>query len=595
MDNFELGRQYFLDGLDLISRGDFDGAESKFISSLDLVPNRISTLTNLAVAQLKLKKYSTAKVTSEKAIALDSKNQEAYLNLGLVEQELRRYDEAINHYDKALALNSEYAEAWSNKGNVLQELRRYDEAINHYDKALALKDNLDWLYGSFIHAKMKIGAWLNIQKAIKAIESQIQLGKRVIQPFPILSLTDNSSTHRQCAEIYIRERCPSNNCLGAIPISKKKKIRIGYFSPDFRSHPVSYLTAELFEFHDREVFEVFAISLRRFSNLDPVRARLENGFDHFIDAENMSDLEIAKLARKLEIDISIDLSGHTQFSRIGIFSYRASPIQVSWLGYPGTTGADFIDYIVADKVLIPDCDRQFYSEKIAYLPHAYMVDDSKRTKSSRIFSREECGIPENAFVFCCFNNDYKFNEHVIESWSRILNSALNSVLWISENNEVFKRNIQTEFLNRGVAPDKIIFAKRVDAMSDHLARISIANLFLDTFPYNAHTTAVDALRSGVPVLTIPGASFPSRVASSLLNTLDLQEMIVNSQLEYEVLAIKFANNPSLLNAVRSRLFVNYTKSPLANTSIFTKNLEAAYLKMYTRYHSDLSIENIYIN
>jgi predicted O-linked N-acetylglucosamine transferase (SPINDLY family) len=304
----------------------------------------------------------------------------------------------------------------------------------------------------------------------------------------------------------------------------------------------------------------------------------------------MSDPDIAQLARELEIDIAIDLTGPTQYSRTQIFSYRAAPIQVNWLGYPGTIGADFIDYIVADKTIIPAEFGNLYSEKVISLPDTYIVDDSKRVASSRVFTREEFGLPKNAFVFCCFNNDYKFNPQVLDGWSRILLAAKNSVFWISENNEHFKVNITIEFEKRGIDSMRIIFAPRIELMADHLARYALADLFLDTHPYNAHTTTVDSLKAGVPVLTLLGQSFASRVAASLLNAIGLPELITKTQEEYESLAIKLAHDPQMLALIKEKLHANRLSTPLFDTPLFTKNIEAAYIKMMDRYQTDLQLD-----
>jgi predicted O-linked N-acetylglucosamine transferase (SPINDLY family) len=308
----------------------------------------------------------------------------------------------------------------------------------------------------------------------------------------------------------------------------------------------------------------------------------------------MSDREIAQLAQELEIDIAIDLAGPTQHSRTGIFSYRAAPIQVNWLGYPGTIGANFIDYIVADTTIIPVESQQFYFEKVVALPDSYMVDDSKRLASSRVFTREECGLPENSFVFCCFNNGYKFNPQVLDWWSRILLAVKNSVIWISENNKFFSVNIVAEFENRGIDSSRIIFAPRVELMEDHLARYALADLFLDTYPYNAHTTAIDSLKAGVPVLTLIGQSFASRVAASLLNAVDLPELVTTNQADYEVMAIELAKNPKKLADIKLNLATNRLTAPLFDTSLFTKNLETAYIKMMERHLAGLQPDHITI-
>jgi predicted O-linked N-acetylglucosamine transferase (SPINDLY family) len=296
----------------------------------------------------------------------------------------------------------------------------------------------------------------------------------------------------------------------------------------------------------------------------------------------------------LEVDIAIDLTGHTQHSRTKIFSYRAAPIQVNWLGYPGTMGADYIDYIVADKTIIPEEHQRFYSEKVALLPDSYIIDDSKRVASSKVFTREESGLPDRAVVFICFNNDYKLNPQVLDSWSRILTATENSVLWITEKNERYRVNLIIEFQKRGIDSTKIIFAPRVALMADYLARNTLADLFLDTSPYNAHTTTLDSIKSGVPVLTLKGQSFSSRVAASILNTLGLPELITTNQEEYEALAIDLANNPQKLLNIKKKLVKNSLSSPLFDTPLFTKNLEAAYVKMMEQYQSDLQPRPIFI-
>jgi predicted O-linked N-acetylglucosamine transferase (SPINDLY family) len=305
-------------------------------------------------------------------------------------------------------------------------------------------------------------------------------------------------------------------------------------------------------------------------------------------------MEIAQLSRGLNIDIAVDLKGFTRDARTGIFANRAAPIQVNYLGYPGTMGADYIDYIIAYKTIIPSEHQQYFSEKVVYLPDTYMVDDSNRIPSSRVFTRKECGIPENTFIFCCFNGGYKFNPRIADSWSRILLGVENSILWISENNQSFKANITSEFKKRGIEPSRIVFAQSIASMSDYLSRYELADLFLDTSPYNAHTTAVDSLKAGIPVLTLMGKSFASRVAASLLNAIGLPELITNTQEEYEALAIELAIHPDKLADIKLRLANNRLTTPLFNTPLFTRNLESAYIKMYERYQDDLQPDHMSI-
>ena len=551
--------------------------------------------SNKGIALNNLNLYQEAIDAYNEAIKLAPSYHKAWSNKSAPLNKLRRFPEAFEACDKALSLKPDYAEGWSNKGVTLHELKRYDEAIAHYDKALSLKPDIDWACGSLLHTKMKICSWSGLAESSENISKKVVANEKVTDPFALLALNDDALLHKKCSEIFAEAKYPSNPTLGPIlKYAKKEKIRIAYFSPDFRSHPISLLTAELFEIHDRSRFEVFAFSLQKAPIGDDTNLRLRNGFDRFIDVDEMSDQEIAQLARELEIDIAIDLAGPTQYSRTGIFSYRTAPIQVNWLGYPGTIGADFIDYIVADKTIIPERHQQSYTEKVAYLPDTYMVDDSKRVASSKKFTREECGLPKNAFVFCCFNNDYKFNPQVLDSWSRILLNLENCVLWIPENNEYFKTNISAEFNKRGIDSSRVIFAPRVELMADHLARINLADLFLDTYPYNAHTTTVDSLKAGVPALTLMGESFASRVAASLLNAVGLPELITSTQEEYEALAIELAMNTKKLADIKLKLANNYLTAPLFDTPLFTKNLEGAYLKMMERYQADMMPDHIFI-
>ena len=627
MNNFELAKEYFLNGCTFLEAEDFFQAEIMFKCSLELIPNRASTLTNLSVAQLKLKKYPEAKLTAEKAILVEGDNSEAYLNLGLIEKELKsyevstkffdkalslkpdyheawsnkgnvlrelkRFDEAIAHYDKALSLKPDYHEAWANMGVTFNELKRFDEAIAHYDKALNLKPDMEWALGDKLAIKMKICCWSDLVKTLENISQKLELGNRISSPFPLLGLTDNALIHKKSAEAYIEDRYPFNPILGSIlRRPKREKIRIGYFSTDFKNHPVSFLIAELFEIHDRSQFEIYAFSLVK--AFDETRVRLQLAFDHFIDAEDMSDIEVAQLSRNLNIDIAVDLNGITQFSRTGIFSYRAAPIQVNYLGYPGSMGASYIDYIIADRVLISLNTQSNYVEKVVYLPNSYQVNDRKRKVSQRRFTRRELGLPEDGFIFCCFNNNFKILPEVFDGWMRILEEVQDSVLWLLGDNYWAEKNLKMEAQMRGIDAQRLIFAERVSS-PEHLSRQCHADLFLDTLPYNAHTTTSDALRCGLPVLTLTGQSFASRVAASLLNAVGLNELITYTQKEYESLAIDLASNPKKLSNIKLKLTVNFSTAPLFDTPLFAKNLETAYINMMERYYADLKPDHLFIS
>jgi predicted O-linked N-acetylglucosamine transferase (SPINDLY family) len=441
---------------------------------------------------------------------------------------------------------------------------------------------------------MKICDWSNLAHAIDDLSKKVMANEKVTTPFMLLAMNDDASLNRKSSEIYTQFKHPLNPSLGPIPKHAKKEIiRIAYFSPDFQNHPVSILSSQLFEIHDRERFEVFAFSLRKAPVGDEMCLRLKKGFDRFIDVDSMSDLEIAQLARELGVDIAIDLAGLTQYSRTGIFSYRAAPIQVNYLGYCGTLGADYIDYIIADKTLIPSDSQSCYLERVVYLPNSYQVNDRKRLISDRQFTRQELGLPENGFIYCCFNNNYKILPATFDGWMRILKAVEGSVLWLFQDNPWVVDNLKSEALNHGVEANRLVFAERMPP-SEHLARHRLADLFLDTYPCNAGTTASDALWAGLPVLTLMGGSFVSRMAASLLNAIGLPELITSTQEEYEVLAIELATNPHKLADIKLKLAKNRLTTPLFDTPLFTKNLEVAYSKMYERYQDDLQPDHITI-
>jgi len=570
----------------------FDEAIAHHDKALNLKPDYAEGWSNKGNTLHELKRFDEAIAHYDKALSLKPDYAEAWSNKGNTLHELKRFEEAIAHYDKALSLKPDYAEAWSNKAVILNEFQRSDEAIAHYDKALSLKPDIDWVSGDLLHAKMKICSWSGLAESLEDISKKVVANERVVNPFPLLALNDDALLHKKCSEIYIQSRYPFNPVLE--PISKRppsQKIRVGYFSADFKNHPVAFLIAELFELHDRSQFEIYGFSLVKAA--DEMRDRLQLAFDHSIEAQGMSDIEIAQLSRGLNIDIAVDLTGFTQDARTGIFSYRAAPIQLNYLGYPGTLGADYMDYIIADRTLIPLESQSCYLERVVYLPNSYQVNDRKRLISDRAFTRQELGLPENGFVFCCFNNNFKILPATFASWMRILKAVEGSVLWLFQDNSWAVESLKKEAKKQGIEPARLVFAERLP-LPEHLARHRQADLFLDTFPYNAHTTTSDALWVRLPVLTLAGKSFASRVAASLLNAIGLPELITSTQEEYEVLAIELAMNPHKLADIKLKLAKNRLTAPLFDTPLFTKNLETAYIKIVERYQNDLGPDHISI-
>lgn len=549
-----------------------------------LHPQHPGILLNRGVALQNLGRHDEALMLMEKALVLQPNLLEAWLNKGVLLKQMNRYDEAINAYEKALELNSEYADAWFNKANTLNELNRFEEASHCYQKALELNPNIPYLLGKAIHLQMRCGEWAAVDAKKAFLWEGIHQGQKVIMPFDLLCLTDSPELLSSATKIWSQDQYSDIPSYVASKPAKKEKIRIGYFSADFGIHPVSLLSVELFELHDRTQFETYAFS---FGNQPDnyMIDRIHSAFDHIIDVRAKSDQEIAQLARELGIEIAVDLGGHTTNARTSLFAYRAAPIQVNYLGYAGTMGTTFHDYIIADKTVIPESHQAFYTERIVYLPNSFMVDDSKRIASPRVLSRQEFGLPDNAFVFCCFNNDFKLNAQVIRSWSNILLNAPNSVLWLSENNPIFKANLNLHLQKGGIESARIIFAKRIEAMPDHLARLGLADLFLDTYPYNAHATAVDSLKAGTPVLTLLGNSFAARVGASLLKAIDLPELITGSQADYEAIAIDLATHPEKMNMLKKRLLANRQTQTLFNTALYTQHIEAAFKQMYARHQA----------
>lgn len=572
----------------------FEASLKCYEKAIELNSNCLEAYSNRGVALQELSKWGEAIESFDMAITLKPDYAEAYSNKGVSLQKLRKIPEALICYNKALELSPNYAEAYSNKGSALKELKDWSSAIICYEKALELKPNIPYLQGMLLHAKMKVCDWTSFDSEFLALQQQILNNSRASVSFPVLSMPTTLLEQRRVAEIWVSDKHPENKLLGPIERGvKNSKIRIGYYSADFHNHATSYLMAELFERHDKSKFELIGFSFGP-NQQDEMRLRVSKAFDKFLDVTLMSDLEVAKLSRELGVDIAVDLKGLTHEARMGIFAYRAAPVQVSYLGYPGTSGASYIDYLVADKTVIPLESRPYYSEKIVYMPDSYQVNDQKKTLSKHIFSKAELGLPEDAFVFCCFNNNFKITPQVFASWVRILKSIEGSVLWLFEDNPTASLNLKNWAKASGLDPSRLIFASQMD-LPRHLSRHKCADLFLDTLPYNAHTTASDALWSGLPVITCKGESFASRVAASLLFAINLPELVTSDLTEYENLAIELANNPLKLKLIKDKLNAAKLTAPLFNTELFCKNIEAAYVYMHDRFIANLAPDHISVH
>ncbi|WP_438979284.1 tetratricopeptide repeat protein [Polynucleobacter sp.] len=570
----------------------YQEAINYYDKAISLKPNYVEAWFNKGVTCGELKRYQEAINYYDKAISLRPDYAEAWHNKGVNCSELKRYEEAISHYNKAMVLKPNYAEAWYNKGIVFSELGRHQDALVCYQNAVAIKPAFDWLLGQLIHTKMLLCDWSGLDQYLIELRGRIERHEKVVQPFAALALFDSPRLHQIAADVYVQSKYLSTPPLNSI--SKKSaegKIRIGYFSADFQDHPVSYLTAEMFELHDKNSFEVFAFSFGGM-NSGAMRQRLKNSFDGFIEVDDKSDAEIALLSRNLGIDIAVDLGGHTQHARTGIFAHRAAPIQISYAGYLGTLSAKYMDYLVADKTIVTTNSLPYIAEKIIQLP-SYQVNDRKKFQGDNRFSRADLGLPEDAFVFCCFNNTYKITPETFGGWMRILKAVDGSVLFLYSDNDMVRKNLKKEASTRGVNESRLIFGAGV-GRDDYLARYQVADLFLDTAPYNAGTTASDALWVGLPVLTLIGESFPSRVAASILNAIGMPDLIALNQFEYECLGIELATKPEKLAEIKNRLVINRPTELLFDTPLFTKNIEKAYRKIHAQYCSGMSPEHIFI-
>lgn len=569
-------------------------ALSDFQAFIALTPNSWHGSFNLGNALRKLQRFDQSILSYERAIQLNPEYSDIHFNCGLSFYDLKHYGEAISSYERAIQLNPKYAEVYFSRGAAHSNMRNYRDALQDYDRAFKLNPEIDFLLGSFIYTKAQLCDWDDYKELVIQLQRRIESHKKTSSPLAVQALVDSPHIQRQCAEVFIRKEFPLKADFNRqSKNSMHPKIRLAYFSADFREHPVSYLTAELFELHNRDRFELIAFSFGA-DTQDSLRKRLELAFDRFVDVKDKTDQEIVALVKEMEIDIAVDLTGFTEGCRTNIFAMRAAPIQVNYLGYPGTMAAEYMDYIIADPTLIPDEQQCHYSEKVAYLPATYMVNDSALKPSEKVFSRSDFNLPEEAFIFACFNAPHKITPAIFSGWMRILKAVDQSVLWLSHMNEIAINNLKNAAQECGIDSHRIIFASRIPSVNDHLNRIKLADLFLDTFPYNAHTTCNDALRVGLPVLTLMGASFASRVAASLLNAVNMPEFIVNTQEAYEAFAIELATNPEMLKKLRSRLLSNLPTSDLLNTKRFTKHLESVYQAMYQRYQDDFLPDHIYV-
>ena len=583
-----------------VNRGNALGALARYEDALEsyeralaLRPQDPEALAARGRVLRELKRFEESLMSYERALALKPDYPEALGNMGVVLQDLMRADEAIQCFRRALELEPNDANIHVNLGNACVRLGRWEEVPEYYRRAYEINPDIVWLHGEWLRSKMRLCDWRDFDVHVRLLLQEIAQGRKTVLPFPVLAFTDSPALQLQAATIWANHVASRQALLPPVrPPEPARKIRLAYYSADFNHHATAILAAGLFEQHDRSRFELTAFSFGPPIE-DEMRRRLTAAFDRFVDVRSRSDKEIALLSRELNIDIAVDLKGYTAEARMGIFAHRAAPVQASYLGYPGTMAASYIDYLIADETLIPPESFADYTEKIVHLPNSYQVNDRKRLIADRDFTREELGLPPRGFVYCCFNNPFKITPAVFDGWMRILARVEGSVLWLLVDSDRAAENVRREAEARGVSGARLVFAPHMP-LPEHLARHRRADLFLDTAPYNAHTTASDALWAGLPVLTRLGESFAARVAASLLKAVGLPELIAATPQAYESLAVELAGDPVRLAELAQRLRRTRLAVPLFDTELFARHLEEAYLQMYHRSLRGLRPDHIHV-
>lgn len=569
-------------GLALQGESRFVEAIGYFDRVLAVRPGEALALMGRATAHRSLAHHEAALADYESVLTTDLSNADAWNGRGIVLRNLGRIDEALDSFNQAIALMPDFAEALQNRGDMhWSERQDYDAAVADLERALALAPDRPLLRGSLLHLKMFAGDWRDFDREVALIGQGVRAGQLVIHPFAYQAIVESPRDSQLCSRIYGQSRYPAQ-VLQPPRTSGHEKIRLGYVSGDFREQAVSLLMAGLFEQHDKSRFELFAFNTGGDSP-DAMRTRVRAAFDHFIDIGELSDADAAARIRREGIDILVTLNGYFGAERMGIFAHRPAPLQVSYLGFPATLGLSYLDYVIADRTVVPETEAAFYDEKIAWLPETYWVNDSKRALAAERPSRAACGLPDTGFVFCNFNNGYKLTPASFASWMRILKQVDDSVLWLfASNNRHFADNLRRQGQAAGIDPQRLIFAPLMPP-DQHLARLTLADLSLDTLPYNAHTTAADVLWAGVPIVTCRGTTWPGRVAASLLQAVGLPDLICETMEDYEALAVALAHAPERLAALKARLAENRLTTPLFDTARFARHMEAAYQDMVTRH------------
>ncbi len=573
-------------GISLNSLEKYTQAIESFQLALKINPKDASAHSNLGHAYSKQGNHHNAIKHLTTATQLSPHHANTIYNLGNALKKAHQDDAAVQCFKKALALNPNHVGALNNLGLIYKTNKNFPDATHSFQKVLEINPQHSNALGQLSICLRQVCDWKNFDQTKKQLSESLHSGDTAPTPLASLMWFDDPQKQLACARAATKEVIKNiPPPITTQPASHDTKIKIAYLSSDFCEHPVAYLTAELYELHNREQFEISAISYGP-ADSGPMRQRLVNAFDHFYDASEMNDTEVALLIASKGIHIAIDLNGHTLGARLAVLAMRPAPIQLNYLGYIGTMGAKFIDYVIVDEFVAPVDQQPFFDEQLLHLT-CYMVVDTQRKLPSQVPTRLEHNLPEKGFVFCCFNNSYKITPEIFSCWMQCLRNVPDSVLWLVDDNEWARHNLRNEAKARGVDPMRLIFAQRTD-YSAHLARQQLADLFLDTSPYNAGTTAADALWAGLPILTCTGKSFVARMGSGLIQAAGMPELITDSLEEYQSTAIKLAKDPELLTKLKEKLIASRTTSPLFDSQKFCVNFEKNLTKIWHHWRDTLN-------
>ncbi len=507
---------------------------------------------------------------------------------------LNKKEELLKFLEYVIPHHPKDTDLYYKKAYVLSELGMNSQSLNTYKTILMIDPEYPFVLGNLVSDKLKDCNWYGLDVDLNDLKNKIINDKEIADPLLISTLFDSSELLNKASKIWIKQFKTNDIKYTRRSYEKKTKINVGYFSADFRDHPVGHLIAKMLETHDKSKYEIYGFYLsNKHKDNDVFHLRIKKAFTNFYDVSKMTDEEIISLSENLNIHIAIDLMAHTggHDSRFGIFLKKLAPIQINFLGYPGTSASDKMDYIIADKTVIPEKNKKFFTEKIIYLPNSYQPSEKNRTLSEKIFTKKDLNLPEEDFIFCCFNTNKKILPNTVKLWAEILNQIPKSIIWLISSNQVAKKNLIKEFKNKNIESKRIIFCNKV-SIGEHLVRIKHADLFLDTFPYNAHTSCSDSIWSGLPVLTLEGNSFQSRVASSLLKTSGLNELIARSEKEYVEKAVYIAKNKEYLKQLKNKLHVSKNSNPLFDNESFTRNIEKAYSIVFEKYINEEEPEDV---